>query len=105
MSIHKYTEKIQELQAEIDKLSAAKSKLEAMPAEHQLAIQLHETLCTWNHTDGCSWQYEFSNGQVEWDGYAHGKYLAKARKLIIFCEEHNVQVDKVISVVDMVNGL
>lgn len=103
MSLDNYTDKIKKLQAEIDKLSAAAAREDAMPPDERLAVQLHKMLCHWNHTDGCSWEYEFSNGQVEWHGHAHGKYLRKARCMLMFCNEHNVSVDKVIGIVKLMN--
>lgn len=45
-----------------------------------LATALHDLLCHWNHTDGCSWHYE--NGLDKWDtGYAHKQYLKQATEI------------------------
>lgn len=70
-----------QVQAEIDALDeelksirAEMAKRAAMPEDQRLAIELHEFLCHWNHTDGCSWGYE-----KEWTGYAHAQYLEKAQ--------------------------
>lgn len=48
----------------------------------ELAEALHDTLCTLNHTDMCGWYYEQYNGVADWNGYAHGRYLVKADKLM-----------------------
>lgn len=73
-----------QIQAEID---AKTRELEAVLAEEaaraaltddkRLAVELHEFLCHWNHTDGCSWGYE-----KEWTGYAHKQYLEKAQNVL-----------------------
>ncbi len=55
----------------------------------ELAIFLHEEFCHANHTDGCSWHYEFkrANGAKEakehdWTGYAHKYELERAAKIL-----------------------
>jgi hypothetical protein len=79
-------DKIAELRAEADKLEAAEKAFKALPADEQLAITLHSLLCHWNHTDGCSWEYEGSGGKTDWNGYAHKEYLTKGRKMLAFCQ-------------------
>jgi hypothetical protein len=44
----------------------------------KIAEWLHKEFCCWNHTDGCSWLYE----EDDWNGWAHKKYLEKARRLL-----------------------
>lgn len=36
-----------------------------MGIDTHLTIQLHDGLCAWNHTGGCSLHYESKNGIVE----------------------------------------
>lgn len=88
-----HTDKIAQLRAEADKLEAADKAFRELPDEHKLAITLHKMLCQWNHTDGCSWEYEFSNGQVEWHGHAHNRYLTKALTVKKFCSNHGITTD------------
>ena len=71
----------------------AKEKLKPpLPADKQLAIDLHKCTCTQNHTDGCGWHYEFNSKTQadDWDGWAHKEYLKKAQVLIKFCDERGV---------------
>lgn len=59
------------------------------PEDIRLAEVLHKKFCHWNHTDGCSWEYE------KWDGTtnmtyrdairphsARGRYLTMARNIL-----------------------
>ncbi len=50
--------------------------------EKWLAERLHGSQCNWNHTDGCSWDYEIHNEVVDWSRYAHLQYLNKARAVL-----------------------
>lgn len=50
--------KIKSYQEEIQKLETEQERLQKMPADKRLAEQLHSAFCTWNHIDGCSWDYE-----------------------------------------------
>lgn len=71
-------DEIEKLKNRIKELEKEKQKLEELPVDKQLALFLHKTLCTHNHTDGCGWYYENDN----WDGEQHKRYLAKAKKMI-----------------------
>lgn len=61
------------LNKQIEEASRAEeaARLEPLKA---LAARCHDTLCRWNHTDGCSWMYE--DGEHEWSGNAHSRWLA-----------------------------
>ncbi len=48
----------------------------------ELAILAHDALCSWNHTDGCGWMYEMTNGQHAWGSYAHQAWLKKVDALV-----------------------
>ncbi len=63
----------------------------AMPFMH-VAVQAHDLLCQYNHTDGCGWGYETVNGQHNWgldgQGYsAHRKWLENVMEV---CRELNI---------------
>lgn len=71
-----------------------------------VAEALHKVQCRWNHTDGCSWFYEYKrfvgrsrfaeiqdkvtqpvldkdgNTVTNWNGSAHREYFNKAKKVI-----------------------
>lgn len=74
--LREYKVKLQEELAQIDR-----EELKRVPTsdEERLANSLHKTLCSSNHIDGCSWEYEFDGPNINWDGYAHLRYLRIAR--------------------------
>lgn len=72
-------------EAEIAKVKAEQAKLDAIPLledEKALASALHQLMCRWNHTDGCSWFYA-KDTDHDWnrDG-ARKSYIKMARKVI-----------------------
>jgi hypothetical protein len=88
MSYQTMTELEQEIAASKAKLAELESAKKAMIRDRktssdtgQLAIFLHEKLCNWNHTDGCSWHYEIHRGVPDWSGHAHSKYWSIAAQL------------------------
>jgi len=91
------TDKIKQLEEEIAKLKKQDADFAALSPEHQMANTLHKMLCHLNHTDVCSWEYEFSNGQIQWSGDAHSRYLIKARKILDFCKWNSVDQEKAIA--------
>lgn len=55
-----------------------KEGMEISDDEMTVANALHEKMCRWNHTDGCSYHYEkWSN-----PGHAKSKYLKKAQAML-----------------------
>jgi len=97
-------QKTQQFNQEVKDLEAqlAAAKLES--PDQQLAKQLHSMLCTWNHTDGCSWFYEMKNKQDDWTGHAHGEYLKKAQMITHQCKQRNIPVQTAMEVYKMVKG-
>ena len=59
------------------------------------AIEMHEAMCTHNHTDGCGWFYEVSNGVHDWGG-EHARWLGKAAKIQAFCQTNSMATEKAI---------
>ena len=96
--IKQHEQGLKDLQAQL-----VDAKLES--PDHQLATELHGMLCTWNHTDGCGWFYEFSNKKDNWAGDSHGRYLKKAQTLIHKCEQEGVQVELALGLYKMIKGL
>ena len=92
-----FNQEVKDLEAQLEAV-----KLES--PDQQLAKQLHDMLCTWNHTDGCGWYYEMKNKQDDWTGYAHKQYLGHARKIMHQCVQRKISVDTAIEVYKMVNG-
>ncbi len=64
-----------------DRLERTESAERALDSEQKLAVELHEALCTWNHTDGCGWHYEVKDGIADWSRYDHANYLKRAKAL------------------------
>lgn len=79
--------------SEIAKLEAEIAHLEAMDPVRLFAIELHRLTCGSNHTDGCSWFYEVSSNNHNWNSHAHARYLEKAKKLYGFLIEKNITVE------------
>lgn len=78
-----------ELNTQLEELAAASP-------EYQLAIHLHDSTCKWNHTDGCSWYYEFKDKKHVWTGHAHSHALKQAQHLIAEATSIGVDVDTVL---------
>jgi glutamate synthase domain-containing protein 3 len=73
-----FDKKINELQVELENVQNEKMRFMRLNRTQRLAELLHEKLCSWNHTDGCSWHYE------SWDdiGNARKRYLEKAENIL-----------------------
>ena len=67
-------------QKDIDRLVDKRNALAELTCQQQLAVMLHKHNCHWNHTDGCSWEYEGN----DWVQPAHALWLKKANKLYDF---------------------
>ena len=81
-------------EAEIVKLKAQLVELDTMNPDQRLAERLHDTLCHWNHTDGCGWFYETDQPNLsKWTMRNHSEYLGHARKLMNFCVNRQIDVD------------
>jgi hypothetical protein len=102
-------ETIARLRAEADQLEAADREFAELPEDHKLAITLHNMLCHANHIDGCGWAYEYlesprgwtGKAAVDWNGYAHSRYLTKARLVQTCCHKNNISVDTAIEIMNI----
>lgn len=54
-----------------------------------LVVRAHGILCSWNHTDGCSWGYEMTGDQHNWRGWAHARWLRHWEELMLGTNERN----------------
>lgn len=90
LGLNEYEDEILDFERQLKKkreeLKEAKKEAAERSPLHDLAITLHDMLCNWNHTDGCSWFYE-----KEWTDYTHSKYLEKASRLLLSCEAIGVK--------------
>lgn len=98
-------QKISAQREELAKLEQQLQTLESESTDQQLARELHDLTCSWNHTDGCSWFYEPEVGKDAWTGYAHSRYLDRARKLMVACEHQNITVEQAINNYKLIKGL
>lgn len=74
--------RVQSLLAEIAEVEAEMNRRDEMNDDERLAEYLHSKSCHWDHTEGCSWHYETNSSKVDWTGYAHSRYLEKARRAL-----------------------
>lgn len=98
LTIYGIESKIKEHKQELADLEAQLVKAKLESPDHQLAKELHNMLCKWNHTDGCGWFYEFKNKEDDWTGHAHGAYLKKAQMLIHKCEQNGIPVESALEI-------
>lgn len=73
---------IKETEDRLKTLKSSLKKTKELTKYEQAAIILHEQLCHWNHTDGCSWHYAVKQGNHDWTEFAHDKYLKMALALM-----------------------
>jgi hypothetical protein len=75
--------------AELAELEARLTTYESLPPEYQVAERLHSLLCHWNHTDGCSWEYQTWQNP----GDARMRYVEKAEGVLAFIKTHNIKLE------------
>ena len=89
----KLLQEIEAKQEELDKVQAELDELQAMDPVEGLATELHDMLCTWNHVDGCSWEYTHGKPDKWTKCETHKRWLAKAEKLHAAMERLNISVE------------
>jgi len=77
MSLTSINKKMDELQAEMDRLREEKSNI-VESQDKILADLIHEKMCCRNHTDGCDWYYD----RGDWNSWSRREYLEKARNIL-----------------------
>jgi len=98
-------EEIKKLEEKIAELKAADTAMAAMTPEQRFAISMHGILCHHNHTDGCGWFYEGSNGTDDWGGQAHSRWLMSAKKVSAFCKNNSITLDQAANIVKLTREL
>ncbi len=73
------TRKLADAKADLDELNQ-------MPEIKEVATELHELLCHWNHTDGCGWFYD----KGDWSEYSRKEYLEKAEAVLAITDTDTV---------------
>lgn len=103
--INDLQDRISQLEADLNKARDELDRAQKQDPIYLLAEQLHDRLCKFNHTDGCSWFYEVKGSEPNWAAWAHDKYLAHAHRLTRFCEAHKITVEKALDIHNVVDRL
>jgi hypothetical protein len=96
-----HSAQIKQLEEQIAEMRKQDAEFAALQPEYRLAITLHKSLCHHNHTDGCGWEYEGDKNGANWLGHAHSRYLLKARRVMSFCDKHNVSVEAALGLIEV----
>jgi hypothetical protein len=104
LTVFEIEDEIKKRKQEVADLEAKLELAKLDTPEEQLAKSLHGMLCTWNHTDGCGWFYEFKDKKDDWSGHAHGEYMKKARNLMHICNKEGITADKALEMYKLVRG-
>ena len=85
---------------EILKIKEADAKLEPLKATAQ---RMHDLLCPYNHTDGCSFDYEGNN----WKARSHYEWLTKVEKLVVgdSYTKARTNVTEINTILDAIEGI
>lgn len=94
----------EELKKQQEYTKVSRNKLISDSPVGKFADQLHGKMCTWNHTDGCGWFYEFVGKEHDWSGNTHARYLTKAKNIFSRLE-NGIKVDtsNIFEVLDLLN--
>lgn len=61
---------------ELDRIERELAERNALTPEQELATELHEMLCNWDHMTGCYWNLE-----KHWDSSARQRWMNKAERI------------------------
>ena len=89
---------IDQSQKELDELRQKREvRVTGFPEDiKKLATKLHDALCTYNHTDGCSWGYEYpktAGDEEYWFRSEHSRWVERAYEFKKFHETVAPTVD------------
>ena len=86
--VEKLEEQILALEGKLARARQRRLELQALDPNRRLAVFLHDKFCRYNHTDGCGWDYEGADDDVDcWTGPAHTRWLAEAKDLMAALED------------------
>ena len=77
--IERLKREIEERELKIGKLKANQTEFESLPENYKLAEKIHTSTCRFNHTDGCSWEYENWSDKL---GDTRKRYIKKADRVL-----------------------
>jgi hypothetical protein len=78
-NITRLEREIEERELKIGKLKESQKEFEVLPENYKLAEKIHDITCSWNHTDGCSWEYENWTDKL---GGTRDRYIEKADRML-----------------------
>lgn len=100
--------RVEAAQNALEKALEYQRLIDSQTPEEVLAIELHDTFCTSNHADQCSWYYEGDprNGIHEWHKDTHSRYLGVARNTMNRLREKdpNVTYQYALELVQTIGG-
>lgn len=47
-----------------------------------IAKKMHSVLCPYNHCDACGWGYEIKEGEDDWGGHEHDRWLSRVQEIL-----------------------
>ena len=100
---HKLLAEIKERQIELEDIERELYRNKELTPVQQLAVGLHDTLCKYNHIDGCSWHYEITDNVHNWDRREHRSELKKAEVLTEYLENNDITHEDVFTILGIVS--
>ena len=91
----------EELLRKIEENKALIERINSTDPLHQAAIDLHATLCNFEHVERCGWEYEIVRGIHNWNSPTHAMWLAKAQKLA----DEGIDLDYALKINKIMRGL
>ncbi len=95
---------IREKEEELSKIKVELALVKELLPHERIAVELHETLCRHNHTDGCSWHNEVKKGVHNWDGNEHKSWIKKGIRLNDFIAVNNITEEQLFEIVNLTNA-
>ena len=93
---------IEKMEAELKKLKDEREAMVQMPANQRLAIQLHSSTCSSDHTEHCGWFWEIKDGVHDWSRYSHKRRLHSANIIIGKMKQLGIEEDLVPALTEIV---
>ncbi len=92
-------QKIEALEKELARLKELRDEEAGWTVYQRLAVRLHDETCHHNHTDGCSWYYEISQGRHDWNASEHIKQLSKVARIEAFARSSGITTEKAVDLI------
>ena len=93
---------IAKMEAELKKLKDEREAMVQMPANQRLAIQLHSSTCSGDHTEHCGWFWEIKDGVHDWTRDVHKRRLYCANIIISKMKQLGIEEDLVPALAEIV---